>query len=282
VVAIAAAICAGLAAAGFLLGHHPRGAKTGPLSVAVAGPLQLTFRRPKWQPAAAQPLPGLPVAGTVSLASTDPNHPGSLLAGSAPRATTERLVPAALVGKTEPQGRPARAATRALRYSGLHRNGAALTLYALQTGNGPATIACSGDATAIERCESIATTLAIQGTALKLGADARYAGELRRAMGDADRPAPSCAPPATRPASATATRPPGRASPCPRRAERAAGPHAAPPRARAGAVRYLTLATALQAGDRRGYLAAARTVRTAERTADAALRSLRPLGYAPR
>jgi hypothetical protein len=42
---------------------------------------------------------------------------------------------------------------------------------------------------------------------------------------------------------------------------------------------YVSLAAALRAGDHSAYVAAAKVVRNAERAADAALRSLRRLGY---
>jgi serine/threonine-protein kinase len=290
--AFAAALCAGLAVVGFLLGHHERKAPTGPDGVAVAGPLQLTFPSARWRPAPPTPLPGLPTTGAVSLASTDPSAPGSLLAGTAPRAQSARLVPDALVGDEQPQ------AVRlgrypALRYANLHPkalHGETATLYALQTSAGPATIACvapTGDTAVLAQCESIATTLVVRGAnALPLGASTGYAATLRRVL----------TPLAKQRAQARRTLGPAAAT---RLADRYAsararlavatvGPNEQPAHARLlrGLERaqsgYIALAGALQAHDRSAYLAAASKVRTGEAQADAALRSLKPLGYAPR
>jgi hypothetical protein len=299
--ALAAAICAGVAAAGFLMGHRARAADPGPEGVAVAGPIRLTFPVRQWRPTTPQAPAGLVLRSPVMLQSTDARHPATLLAGVEPRAATARLAPAAVL-------RGAKATTvklggdEALRYTGLRPrslSGETVTLYALQTAVGPAAIACAapvGNAAqaALVGCERIANTLALQGAAARpLGADRHYAGALSTALARLDRARANDRRRLAHAGSATAradaaTRLAGMyATAEARLAAAAPGPNEQPANGRLLAALgraqqgYIALAAAIRSADRAGYVRAAARIAGAEAAADRALKSLRPLGYAP-
>jgi hypothetical protein len=301
VLALAAAICAGVAAAGFLMGHRARAADPGPDGVAVAGPIQLTFPVRQWHPAPPQSPAGLVLRSPVMLRSTDPRAPVTLLAGVEPHAASARLAPAKLLGAAK--ATPVKlAGDEALRYRGLRPrslSGQTVTFYALQTAVGPAAIACAtpvGQAAqaALARCESVAGTLALQGTAARpLGADARYAATLRNVLAPLerararDRRRIAQAGSARARADAAARLVGVYATARARLAAAAPGPDEQPANAlllvslgRAQQA-YVALAAAIRSGDRPGYKSAAARIAAAEASADRALRSLRPLGYAP-
>jgi Protein kinase domain len=301
VLALAVAICAGVAAAGFLTGHRARSADPGPKGVAIAGPIQLTFPVRQWHPAPPQSPGGLVLRSPIMLRSTDPRSPVTLLAGVEPRAASARLAPATVLGaaKAEPVKL---GGDEALRYRGLRPrslSGETVTLYALQTAVGPAAIACAapvGDAAqaALARCESVASTLALQGAAPRpLGGDRRYAGALSKALAPLERArandrrriahagsAKARADAAVRLASVYATARARLAAARPGPDEQPANGHllASLDRAQQG---YIALAAAIRSADRAGYKKAAARIAVAEASADRALRSLRPLGYAP-
>jgi hypothetical protein len=299
--ALVAVSCAAVAAAGFLIGHRARGADPGPTGVAIAGPIQLTFPVRQWHPAAPQPLAGLVLRSPVMLRSTDSRGPVTLLAGIEPRAASSRLAPATIVGAAKPT--PVKlGADEALRYRGLRPRSLStetMTLYALQTAVGPAAIACAapvGDSAheALARCESVAATLALQGTTARpLGADTRYAGALRKGLVALERArandrrrlahagsAKARADAAARLAGVYATAQAMLAAAAPGPDEQPANGRllAALGKAQQG---YIALAAAVRSADRAGYEKAAAQIAAAEASADRALRSLRPLGYAP-
>jgi serine/threonine-protein kinase len=299
--ALAAAICAGVAAAGFLMGHRARAAGPGPKGVAVAGPIQLSFPVRQWHPVAPQSPAGLVLRSPVMLRSTDPHAPVSLLAGIEPRAASARLAPATVLGSAK--ATPVTlGGDEALRYRGLRPrslSGETVTLYALQTGVGPAAIACAAPAgnaarAGLARCESVAGTLALQGTAARpLGADRHYASGLSKALAPLARARANDRRRIAHPGSAkaradAATRLAGvYATAQARLAADAPGPDEQPAngrllaslgRAQQG---YIALAAAIRSADRAGYEKAAVRIAAAEASADRALKSLRPLGYAP-
>jgi hypothetical protein len=301
VLALAAAICAGVAAAGFLMGHRARSADPGPKGVAIAGPIQLTFPVRQWRPSPPQSPAGLVLTSPVMLRSTDLRSPVTLLAGIEPRAASARLAPAAVLGAAK--ATPVKlGGDEALRYRGLRPrslSGETVTLYALQTAVGPAAIACAapvgdGARAALARCESVAGTLALQGAAARpLGADRRYAGTLSKALVPLeraranDRRRIAHAGSAKARADAAATLAGTYATARARLAAAGPGPDEQPAngrllaslgRAQQG---YIALAAAIRSADRAGYQKAAARLAAAEASADRALRSLRALGYAP-
>jgi protein kinase-like protein len=301
VLALAAAICAGVAAAGFLMGHRARAADPGPKGVAVAGPIQLTFAVRQWHPVPPQSPAGLVLRSPVMLRSADPRSPVTLLAGVEPRAASSRLAPATVLGSAK--ATPVKlGGDEALRYRGLRPrslSGETVTLYALQTAVGPAAIACAAplgsDAqAALARCESVASTLALQGTAARpLGADRHYASALSTALAPLARArandrrriahtgsAKARADAAARLASLYATAQARLAAVGPGPDEQPANERllASLGRAQQG---YIALAAAIRAADRAAYGNAAARIAAAEASADRALRSLRQLGYAP-
>ena len=273
VLAAVVLLCAGVAVAGFLLGHswtHVRDSATG---VAVAGALQLSFPEADWRVSATAPR-GLRDA----LRLESRRGEGRLDAG------VRRLVPVA----TFKRGRVVLLG----RYPAVEQRAAARWSYLVPIGFGAAALGCTGARAVRERCESVATTLRLRGVVPgSIGPDERYAGALRTLFRRLD-----AARAAERRALARAKKPGERAghaevlasafataavqlSGVPAGArERAAhvSLQRALGRARDG---YVSLAAALRAGDHDAYVAAARVIRAAERAADAALRSLRGLGY---
>jgi hypothetical protein len=202
-----------LALGGFLLGRLAHGEPgAGPRSVAVAGPIALSFPTDDWRDTRPTAIEGLALTGPVGLTSSHRGQPGSLVAGLGREARGARLLPAAFVELL--QRTPRREAVRlgslaGFRYRDLrHRRlRGSLTVYAVPTSAGVATIACLApqpDARALTRCESIAATLELRGAEpLPLGPNERYAavlntalaslesqrGDGRRALRDAPTPA---------------------------------------------------------------------------------------------
>jgi predicted Ser/Thr protein kinase len=286
VLAAAGLLCAGLGAAGFLLGHSWTHVRHSPLGVAVAGPIQLSFPTGDWQPARVPR--GTEQRNPVALKSR--RAEGTLVAGMTPSVNAKTLLPSG----TRPRGK--RSLVRLGRYDAVRyrSRGAAQNadLYAVPVGAGAATIVCRGKLITLERCESVASTLLLRGvTPATVGPDPRYAAPLRtlfrrvdaarsaerRALSRADKPGERAGH-AEVLASAFATAavqlggiPSGvRERPAKAALQRALA------RARDG---YVSLAAALRARDHDAYLAASKRIRKAERQADAALRSLRALGY---
>jgi hypothetical protein len=292
VLALVAALCVALAVLGFLAGHRATAADPGPQGVAVAGPLQLSFPVREWQPAAPQVQAGLDLRTPVMLRSPDQ---ATLLAGLEPRAATARLVPAAVLRSA--QGAPVKLGKYdALRYT---LAGERETLYALQTSDGPAVIACAAPAgdeaeAALARCESVASTLTLQGAeARPLGADPHYAAALSRALTPLERSRVQerrrlARAGSSKARAAAAAKIAGLYSAAAAKLAAAApGPDEQPANARLvssfGRAQqgYIALAAAIGAADRTGYRQAAAQIAAAEAAADRALESLRPLGYTP-
>ncbi len=179
-----------IALLGFVLGrlaHGEPGSK--PLSPAVAGPISLSFSADDW--AAAQPaeIEGLGLTGAVGLRSL--REPGSLVAGVGREARGARLLPPAFVELLlrTPRREAVRLGSLAgFRYRDLkhRRSSGSLTIYAVPTTAGVATIACLApvpDSETLVRCESVATTLALRGAeALPLGPNQRYAAAVNTAL----------------------------------------------------------------------------------------------------
>jgi hypothetical protein len=278
-------LCAGVGVAGFLLGHSWTHVRHSPVSVYVAGPMQLSFPNADWRPGTQMPR-GL--ASPVVLESR--RGSGRLIAGIAPTVNARTLLPP---GSAVPRNsRLVRLGPyEALRY--VRRTGRGLLwIYAVPVGVGAATITCVGGADVRARCESVATSLALRRVLPgSVGPDERYAGALRTLFGRLDaarksqrkalahaRKAGVRAGHAEVLASAFATAavqlgsvPAGaREKPMHVALQRALG------RARDG---YVSLAAALRAGDHDAYLAAAKVIRAAETGADKTLRSLRRLGH---
>jgi hypothetical protein len=164
-------------------------------------------------------------------------------------------------------------------------------LYTVPVGRGSAIVVCRG-AAVLARCESVAATLVLRGVRDATdGPDPRYAaalnGILRRfvhvrraervglargkSAGERAGHAEVLASALATTGAQVATLPPGAR-------ERTAQARLVTAFAHARDA-YVALAAALRAGDRGGYLAAAKRVRSAEAGADAALRSLAALGY---
>jgi hypothetical protein len=275
------ALCAGVAGAGFLLGHSWTHVERSPVGLAVAGPLQLSFADADWRPGGRVP-PGL----TNAIALQSRRGPGSLVAGTRPRVEAGTLLPA---GATAPKRR---ALVRLGPYEALRYDEGRRTTYSVPVGLGAVTIACRGSERVRARCGSVATTLRLRGAVPgTVGPDERYAAALRTLFRRLDAARAS-----ERKALARAKKPGERAG----HAEVLASAFATaavqlggvPAGAREKAVHvalqralgrardgYVSLAAALRAGDHSAYVAAAKVVRNAERAADAALRSLRRLGY---
>jgi hypothetical protein len=274
-------LCAGVGVAGFLLGHSWTHVHRSPVGLAVAGPLQLSFADADWRPGGRVP-PGL--LNAIALESR--GGPGSLVAGIRPRVEPKALLPA---GVAVPRRR---SLVRLGPYEALRYREGTRSTYVVPVGLGAATITCRGSERVRARCESVATTLRLRGAVPgSIGPDERYAAALRTLFRRLDAARAS-----ERKALARAKKPGERAGhaevlasafataavqlggvPAGAR-EKAA--HVALQRA-LGRARdgYVSLAAALRAGDHDAYVAAAKVIRNAERAADAALRSLRRLGY---
>jgi protein kinase-like protein len=287
---------------GFLLGRLAHGEPgAGPTGVAVAGPIALSFPTDEWR-AASRPaeIEGLALTGPVGLMSLGKGRPGSLVAGVGREARGARLLPPAFVELL--QRTPRREAVRlgslaGFRYRDLshRRSRGSLTVYAVPTTAGVATIAClapTPDAPALARCESVATTLVLRGAeALPLGPNQRYAAavntaltslesqrsEGRRALGDARTPvAQARAADQLATAYRAAAAGLGRAAPGPIEEPYHRSIVATLERATEG---YTALAEAARAHRRLDYDRAAAQVERAEDALDRSVRALERIGY---
>jgi hypothetical protein len=286
---------------GFLLGRLAHGEPAaGPTGVAIAGPIALSFPTDDWQ--ATQPLEiaGLALTGPVGLTSVKGNDPGSLVAGIGRQARGARLLPPAFVQLL--QRTPHREAVRlgplaGFRYRDLrHRRvPGSLTVYAVPTTAGVATIACvapQADAEVLARCESVVSTLDLRGAeALPLGPNQRYAaavntaltslvtqrGEGRRALREAKTPAAQArAAEQLAAAYRAAVAGLGGASPGPIEEPYHRSIVAALGRAAEG---YSALAAAARDRQRLAYDRSAALVERAEDSLDRAVRALERIGY---
>ncbi|HWX45934.1 MAG TPA: serine/threonine-protein kinase [Solirubrobacteraceae bacterium] len=189
---VAAAVLA--AAAGFLLGGGSVGSGEAFSHSASSGHVALSFPSAWQQLASAPTIPGLTFSQPLALAlspSAGASSPQRLLAGEV-SASGPALLPGAFTAALNgapPRPEPVRlGALQAYRYSGLSVHGlaGALTLYAVPTSGGVATIACLGSSTSAPaaQCAQIAATLKLNGTtAFGLAPSSDYAGQLGRTFG---------------------------------------------------------------------------------------------------
>ena len=289
-----------LAIIGWVLGHEGDGQTPPPGNVAAAGPLTLSFDD-GWRPLASAPaVPGLSLSDPVALASTRRDEPGQVRAGIAGAAEGAALLPAAFerLLEGEPRGEVVRLGRYdALRYRNVpHRTaGARMTLYAVPTSRGVATIVCLGPLVgpgALARCESVATTLRLRGAQPQaLGPTERYGAAVRRALVRLDRARST-----GRDALASARRPAGQAEAARRLAASYRGTAAALAKVRPGlaerpahramllslqraAAAYDGLAFAARRNNSGVWARASLAVERAEASFRDAFRSLAPLGY---
>ncbi len=191
---LAAAVLAGVA--GLLLGGSSGGSGEAFSDSASAGYVELSFPA-GWQRLANAPaIPGLAISQPLALAQSTPisaagGTPQRLLAGEV-SASGPSLLPAAFTAALNaplPRPQPVQlGALQAYRYSGLSVRGlpGPLTLYAVPTANGVATVAClsSSFAAPAAQCAQIAATLKLSGTtAFGLGPSPQYAAALERSFG---------------------------------------------------------------------------------------------------
>jgi protein kinase-like protein len=183
VIAILAACVVGALAVGYLVA--PSSKKTTPppalAQSASSGPVQLRFPS-AWHESPSGPkvrglklsddiaFTGAPAGAAVLAGMTDASGPTLL-----PKALRARL------GKDPKHDSVRLGSVAAYRYKGLHAASPAqrLTLYAIPTTAGVATLACVGPAASSPDCEAVATTLRLKGVkAFPLGPNARYAKAL--------------------------------------------------------------------------------------------------------
>jgi len=191
---LAAAVLAGVA--GLLLGGSSGGSGEAFSDSASAGYVELSFPA-GWQRLANAPaIPGLAISQPLALAQSTPisaagGTPQRLLAGEV-SASGPSLLPAAFTAALNaplPRPQPVQlGALQAYRYSGLSVRGlpGPLTLYAVPTANGVATVACLSSASAmpVVQCAQIAATLKLSGTtAFGLSPSSAYAAALGRSFG---------------------------------------------------------------------------------------------------
>jgi hypothetical protein len=192
---LAAAVLAG--AAGLLLGGSSGGSGEAFSDSASAGYVELSFPT-GWQRLASVPaIPGLAFSQPLALAPGGTSKAAGassgqrLLAGEV-SASGPALLPAAFTAALNgalPRPEPVRLGTlEAYRYSGLSVHGLAgsLTLYAVPTTNGVATVACMSSSTAgpAVQCAQIAATLKLNGTtAFGLAPSPQYATALGHTFG---------------------------------------------------------------------------------------------------
>src|ERR671936_42637 len=165
-------LCAGLAAAGFLLGHSRTGIGPLPDGTAVAGPLSLRYPTRDWSAGSAQTT----LRDSVLLRGHGRTRRGSLLAGFAPVVDARTLLPQ---GAEHGKG----SLVRLGGYEALRYRGAGHTRFAVPVGRGALLILCSGKAETLRRCESVATTIVVQGVEPgRIGPDPRFAAALGKAV----------------------------------------------------------------------------------------------------
>jgi serine/threonine kinase PknH len=281
VLVAAVLLCIGLAVAGFLLGHSRTHESHPPLGVAVAGPLSLSFPTNRWRATDPRPVRGLALQDPVALATRG----GTLTAGVAGSTDAYTLLPSSY------RARGGRERVRLGAHHALRYRTPGMWLYTVPVGRGSAIVVCRG-AAVLALCESVAATLVLRGVRdATVGPDPRYAAALngilrrfvhvRRAERGGlahGKSAGERAGHAEVLASALATTGAQVATLLPGARERTAQAQLVTALAHARDA-YVALAATLRAGDRTGYLVAATRVRTAEAAAEAALRSLRALGY---
>ncbi len=255
-----------------------------------------------WQRSEVPSIPGLELKGAN--AAGPPGQDGRIVLGRAGRdAANPSLLPAGLLGAigAEDGAPPERTAVRlgdaqAFRYADLDAGDAGpLTVYAVPTTEGVATVACVGPASFSAACEGVATTMRLRaGEARAIGPDARYGksvsktirtlsgsvADRRRTMRLAKRPdAQGKAAKAIGQQYAAAARAIGDVDPGPA--------EAAITRALRDALRdtgkaYGAVAAAARGGNRRAYDRAGQRARSGEGRVNAALRDLRAAGYTVR
>jgi predicted Ser/Thr protein kinase len=280
-IAVIALLCAGLAAAGFLLGHSRSESAPAEDGTAVAGPLSLQYPTRDWSAGS----PRTTLQNPVILRGRRRAQGGSLVAGLAPVVDARTLLPR---GTKHGRGRLVRLG----RYEALRYGSPKHAAYAIPVERGALLILCSGKPETLSRCESVATTIVLQGAEPgTIGPSPVVAAALRNAVAHLDavrvaerRALAKAKSPAARAghaevlasayATASAQVQSVRAGPH----ERSVGQHLvrAFGRARDG---YVLLGAALRARAHRGYVTAVRKIRAAERGANAALAALARLGY---
>jgi hypothetical protein len=175
-----------LAVVGFLVGSSGSSDSETPAnnSSASAGALTITFPDTWERVESAPPIPGLTFKDPISVAPKGGPAVGALTAGMT-SASDPSLLPATFkkqLSGGEPKGEPVSLGDlEALRYTGLKPNNypQQLTVYAVPTDSGVATVACSASAaeaaTFLPECERAASTLTLSGTeAVDLGIPPEY------------------------------------------------------------------------------------------------------------
>lgn len=174
--------------AGFLLGGGSSGSGESFSNSASVGNVELSFPA-GWQRIASAPaIPGLALSQPLALAATGSSSAQRLVAGEA-NASGPSLLPGSFASALSgplPHAEAVRlGSTEAYRYRGLSVHGlpGPVTLYAIPTANGVATVAClspsAATAGAVSKCEQIAATLKLSGTtAFGLAPSTQYAASL--------------------------------------------------------------------------------------------------------
>jgi hypothetical protein len=187
--ALVAAVAAGviaLAVVGFLVGNSgSKGSTTQANSSLSAGPITITFPDSWQRVTSAPPIPGLTFKGPISVAPKGGPAVGVLTAGTV-SAAGPGLLPASFAKKlSSPPGKgdPVKLGKlQALRYTGVKPKSypQELTVYAVPTDAGVATVACSAAPAQAARflpaCERAASSLTLAGAkAFDLGVPKSYA-----------------------------------------------------------------------------------------------------------
>jgi hypothetical protein len=194
IAAIAVGVIA-LAVVGYLVGSSGSGGSEAPAnnSSASAGALTITFPDTWQRVDSAPPIPGLAFKDPVSVAPKGGPAVGTLTAGTT-TSGDPTLLPASFtnaLSSPHPKGAPVKLGDlKAYRYTGLKPKSypQELTVYAVPTDAGVATIACSAAAAQatsfLPACERAASTLTLSGVqAFDLGVPKSYADALNGAMG---------------------------------------------------------------------------------------------------
>jgi serine/threonine-protein kinase len=193
VAAIAAAVIA-LAVVGYLVGNSGSKSSGAPAnnSSASAGALTITFPDTWQRVSSAPPIPGLTFKNPISVAPKGGPAVGALTAGTV-AAAGPTLLPASFtksLSSPPSKGEPVKLGNlQALRYTGLKPSSypQQLTVYAVPTDAGVATVACSASAaqaaTFLPQCERAASTLTLSGAqAFDLGVPTTYAAAVSSAV----------------------------------------------------------------------------------------------------
>ena len=276
-----ALLCAGVVAAGFLLGHSRSGTRSPADHTAVVGPFSFDYPDDEWRVGGAKTT----LQSAVGLDGQRQASGGSFLAGLASAVDARSLLPrGARHGKGELVGL---GRYEALRYRSPHH-----ATYTIPVGRGALLVLCSGKSAALRRCESIATTIVLHGVqAGRIGPDPVFAAAVGTAVAHLDAVRV-----AERRALRAATSPDARAGHAEVLASAyatasaqldsiPAGPHEQGALKRLerafGLARdgYVLLGAAFRARDHGGYVGAVKKIRAAEAQANAAIRALAKLGY---